>query len=225
MKDLIEKAVQAVGGPAKAGAIAAATLLVAVLLTMALRDPTESMALIVACVIVYKVIKRVINPPAPLTLGQIEEAAGYCLDDACNTLKGALSVFSDIKMDAVPLADASGVRNFLRWKWATLMMDRVQVVRLGLFKLSKTAIPVEVLQQERRVIQTLVEDNINRGLVPHMSDICYKDGTPILNLVNIFEDGAYVCFDFVCVQDDKAADFVQRFGLPPDSGDTADQDF
>lgn len=225
MRDLMENIIRAVGGPVKAGAIAILTLLVAGLFIAVLIYPTEGIAIIVLCVIVFEAVKRAVNPPEPLALWQIEEAAGYCLEDACNTLKGSLSVFADVKTDTVPLADGSGVREFPRWRCTWLMMSRARVVRLGLLKLSKTAIPEEVLQQECRVIQTLVEDNINRGLVPYMPDICYKDGTPILNLVKVFEDRAYVCFDFVCVQDDEAANFVERFGCPPNPGDAADQDF
>ncbi|MEG1160118.1 MAG: hypothetical protein RSD70_07000, partial [Acidaminococcaceae bacterium] len=72
MRDLMENIIRAVGGPVKAGAIAILTLLVAGLFIAVLIYPTEGIAIIVLCVIVFEAVKRVVNPPEPLALWQIE---------------------------------------------------------------------------------------------------------------------------------------------------------
>ena len=213
MKDLKNRI-----GNANAITLALAVLLVAAALVFAYVTKTAALILLAALAIGALPIA---SEPAP---AEVADAAGVFLEPACTALKDRLAVFRDLYYDTVPV-EGGGTQSFPRWEWNITHPCGVPVVRLGLLRLSQTALAPDTLTQERRVLQNLLSDNLRRGQIPLAYRPNFRDGTPTLYLLDIAEEGAYIVFDFVWGADKKAADFVHRYDLPPTGGNADDQDF
>lgn len=213
MKDLKNRI-----GNANALTLALAVLLVVVVLSFAY--VTKTAALILLAIFAIGALP-VASAPTPV---EMADAAGAFLENACAALKGRLAVFRDLHFDTVPV-EGGGTQSFPRWEWHITYPCGVPVVRLGLLRLSQSALASDTLTQERRVLQDLLSDNLRRGQISPAYRSAFRDGTPTLYLLEIKEEGAYIVFDFVWVADKKAADFVHRYDLPPTGGNADDQDF
>ncbi|MCQ5129972.1 hypothetical protein NE562_09895 [Butyricicoccus faecihominis] len=205
-------------GNANSITLAFAAVLVVAILAFAYITKTAALILLAALAIGALPIA---SAPTP---AEVADAAGVFLERACTALKGRLAVFRDLHFDTVPV-EGGGTQNFPRWEWHITYPCGVPVVRLGLLRLSQTALAPDTLTQERRVLQDLLSDNLRRGQIPLAYRSAFRDGTPTLYLLEIKEEGAYIVFDFVWIADKKAADFVHRFDLPPTGGNVDDQDF
>ena len=213
MKDLKNRI-----GNANAIALALAVLLVVAVLVFAYVTKTAALILLAALAIGALPIA---SAPTPT---EVADAASAFLESACAALKDRLAVFRDLHYDTVPV-EGGGTQSFPRWEWRITHPCGVPVVRLGLLRLSQSALAPDTLKQERRVLQDLLSDDLRRGQVLLAYRPTFHDGTPTLYLLEIKEEGAYIIFDFVWVADQKAADFVHRYDLSPTGGNADDQDF
>lgn len=224
MNKIINRAnmvLSAIGVNATAATVLAFLAFIVAILGVAYRNPPIAVFLFFAVSLVSHII-QVTKPPAP---ADIADAAGMFLETASSSLKDSLSVFQSLYYDTIPIEGTDQQQYFPRWEWKSIKRNGVTVIQVGLLRLSKTALSADTLKQERRVLQDLLSDNLRRGLVPLVAHPTYSDGTPTICLLDIKEDGAYLCFEYVWVGDAHTADFVHRYDLPDNSGNIDDQDF
>lgn len=218
MRKITDKAVAAISGGSGIAALVLALLLVVAVLVFAYT--THTAALILLAIFAIGALP-IASAPTP---AEVADAAGAFLENACSALKDRLAVFRDLHFDTVPI-EGGGMQSFPRREWHITHPCGVPVVRLGLLRLSQSALAPDTLKQERRVLRDLLSDDLRRGQIPLAYRPTFRDGTPTLYLLEIKEESAYIVFDFVWVAEKKAADFVHRYGLPPNGRNADDQDF
>ena len=158
------------------------------------------------------------------SLDEIAQSAIDFLDEAVPSMYKHLSVLQSLYYDEMPVDDGSK-RRFFRWQYNTIVRNGVPIVCIGLLRTGKVSLSAETLKQERTQLQTLLTDDLKRGLIPIAAHPTYSDGTPTLSLLKIEEVGNYTVFSFVWVNSQKTSDFVHLHDIPPTSDNADDGDF
>lgn len=181
-----------------------------------------TMVLLILCVssIIFSSVPKPATPPSS---EQIALEAGAFLERACAALKDRLKVFQALYYDSIPIEGTTKLQSFPRWEWLTANKNGIPVIRVGLLRASRDILSKETLLQERRVLRSLLADDIKRGLVSFLDAPCRE--IPSLYLLDIEQDPAYIVFEFVWVGNRKTADFVHRYDVPPRDVNSDDQDF
>lgn len=134
--------------------------------------------------------------------------------------------FQSLYYDEVPIAGSEAVVRYPRAKFGFDYYRGVPVYRIALFRMSRALLGTDVLRQDGAMLQSFLGRVIEDGdlsLGDH--PICYVPNLPTLCLLDVTEQGDYTYFNFVWVNNEKAADVISRYGVPPVDDDTDDFDF
>ena len=94
-----------------------------------------------------------------------------------NFLKGlALTMSQVLGSDCAILTDVS----------ADTMQNGVTIVHVDLLCANKMKPSKETLAQESAILQGILLDDLQRGLIPLVAHPTYTDGTPTLSLVGVY---------------------------------------
>lgn len=197
-----------------------ATLAIAVL-CVAYNNPSL-VAFLLLLISVLSQVTKITESPAPEVIANM---AGVFLENSCTALKNQLSVFRALYYDLVPIEESEDTKAVPRWEWCTIMRNGVKVVCVSLLRVNATSLSRESLQQERRVLQSILCDDMRRGYIPEVMCPTFLDGTPTLYILDIYEYGAYINFEFVWVDTPRVSEFVHRYELPPNGDNSDDEDF
>lgn len=121
--------------------------------------------------------------------------------------------------------EGGGVERYPRWTFWSTMQNGVTIVHVDLLCANKMKPSKETLAQESAILQGILLDDLQRGLIPLVAHPTYTDGTPTLSLVGVGQYGQYMTFSFVWVNSRKTADYVHLHDIPPVSDDADDRDF
>ena len=218
--DLIRGVVTNAGINASVGVITVLIAFCIAIITLAYKHPI----LIAPAIIIFSLCSYLENlrePPAPAI---IAENAATFLERAIGSLHDRLSVFQCLYYDKIPI-EGGGVERYPRWPFWRTMQSGVTVVRVGVLCANKMKPSKETLAQESAILQGILLDDLQRGLIPLVAHPTYTDGTPTLSLVGVGQYGQYMTFSFVWVNSRKTADYVHLHDIPPVSDDADDRDF